>query len=96
VVRNRNGSFDMGPMQINSLWLPTLRTMGLTAKRITDDGCTNVAVGTAILSVQLKAAHGNINKAVGWYHSHTHWRAQSYRNRVAGKLRQLLAPGKAK
>lgn len=53
-VRNSNGTYDLGPMQINTIWMPELarhwQVPQSTAKRwVRDDGCINVAVGAWIL-----------------------------------------------
>ncbi|EIJ75014.1 MAG: conjugal transfer protein TrbN [Leptospirillum sp. Group II 'C75'] len=44
-VRNTDGSEDLGPMQINSRWLPLLSRYGLTRAKILGDPCTNVWAG---------------------------------------------------
>lgn len=33
IRRNKNGTFDMGPMQVNSVHLPELARFGITQKR---------------------------------------------------------------
>ena len=38
--RNRDGSFDMGHMQINSRWLPKLSHFGISRERLWEP-CTN-------------------------------------------------------
>lgn len=81
-VYNTNGSYDMGPMQVNSLWLARLAPLGITARRLTNDGCLNLVVGAAILAEALKEADGDLALAVGWYHSHTPQLAVPYRNKV--------------
>lgn len=69
-VRNKNGTYDLGVMQINTLWLPTLSKYGYTKQDLRFDGCRNVMVGTWILANSL--AHGKtIWSGVGDYHSHT-------------------------
>jgi soluble lytic murein transglycosylase-like protein len=44
--RNRNGSFDMGLMQINSAWIDTL---GLNQNELMSNACYNVMAGAQIL-----------------------------------------------
>ncbi|MDR1394796.1 MAG: lytic transglycosylase domain-containing protein [Deltaproteobacteria bacterium] len=68
VSHNPGGSYDLGPMQINSWWLPLLKQGGITAEEIRDNGCTNVLVGTWILKLQLRQAK-NVWQALAWYHS---------------------------
>src|SRR3546814_15983173 len=54
VSGNKNGTADLGPMQINTSWLKTLAPQyGITAvelrSRLVWDGCFNVAIGSWIL-----------------------------------------------
>lgn len=49
VHANRNGSADLGWMQINTLWLPVLSRWGITRQSLLDDNCLNIAVGAWIL-----------------------------------------------
>ena len=51
---NRNGTYDLGVMQINTIqWDErnpvNLRDFGITPERVRDDACTNIAVGTWII-----------------------------------------------
>jgi len=39
---NRNGTFDFGPMQINSIWLSQIRLYGYTQHQLQYDPCVNV------------------------------------------------------
>ena len=55
--KNANGSTDIGLMQINSVWLPKLKSYGIDEVALTD-ACTNLKVGAWILS-------GNA-KSLGW------------------------------
>ena len=69
-VNNTNGSYDMGPAQINSLWLPSLAEQGLTGEDVTNNGCINVFVAAWILQ-QHYVTTGDYWQAVGRYHSKT-------------------------
>jgi soluble lytic murein transglycosylase-like protein len=59
VNRNRNGSIDVGVMQINSLWLPVLGKFGIEQDHLWDL-CTNIHVGAWIL------AHNIQTVGLGW------------------------------
>ena len=90
-VRNSNGSFDLGPMQINTVWLSTLKPRGITLVMLRDDYCVNVAVASWILARELQRlpaqpSHGQIWQAVANYHSHT----PQYNYRYAIRLWQQL------
>ncbi|MDR1165827.1 MAG: lytic transglycosylase domain-containing protein [Deltaproteobacteria bacterium] len=65
---NSNGSHDLGPMQINTLWLPKLNALGITRELLRDNGCVNVAVGAWLLRHHLKE-EANPFRAVSLYHS---------------------------
>lgn len=66
-AKNNDGSWDIGLMQINSSWLPTLSKYGIGEKELLDR-CINVNVGAWILSSNI-ASHGHVWKAVGAYNS---------------------------
>jgi len=77
-VRNSNGTEDLGPMQINTVWLPRLAPYGITRQQIQQDRCINIVVGSWILASQLKTAKdmkGPVQRRVWWgigaYHSRT-------------------------
>lgn len=67
VNRNRNGSYDIGMMQINSLWFPELRKYGLDEKQLYDP-CTSIHVGAWILAQNMRRL-GNSWEAVGAYNA---------------------------
>jgi hypothetical protein len=81
-----NGAEDVGPLQINVQWLPTLRRYwGLTTDALValrDKPCWNVDAAAAILSSCRTAKGGNIAAAIGCYHSPTPTRAADYTNKV--------------
>ncbi|HAX92006.1 MAG TPA: transglycosylase [Rhodospirillaceae bacterium] len=72
---NVNGTYDLGPMQVNTRWLPQLmktwRVDYKTAYRILrDDGCVNVRVGAWILGQKIREA-GSLYGGIAYYHSAT-------------------------
>jgi len=85
--QNRNGSYDIGPMQINTIWLPEIRSKGISDYAIVFDGCVNVTVGAWILA-ELLQKH-SLWEAVGYYHSRTSHLSKAYANRVYGNISNL-------
>lgn len=69
-VKNSNGTYDLGPMQINTSWLPELQQHSITRDAIQYDPCVNVKVGAWILSKAI-ANERNFLTGIGNYHSHT-------------------------
>ena len=86
VVPDPNGTADYGPMQINSVWLPVLQPLGITGRRLADNGCLNVAVAGGILATERWRAGGNLWRAIGWYHSTTPSLAHAYRDQLLQRL----------
>jgi soluble lytic murein transglycosylase-like protein len=85
---NSNGSYDLGPMQINTLWLPALAKLGITKETLRDNGCVNVAVGAWILRYHLNRTQDPL-KAISHYHSQNPTRQKIYLNLVLERLRKL-------
>jgi soluble lytic murein transglycosylase-like protein len=91
INKNKNGTFDIGHMQINSAWLPTLVKYGITRDRLTDS-CVNTHVGAWILA-------GNFHrmgygwKAVGAYNAKSPVKAAAYARQVADILRYETQQG---
>ena len=72
---NQNGSYDLGPMQINTIWLDDLSTQWgvskATAKQwVRDDPCTNVGVAAWIMRRHYNET-GSLSQAISNYHSRT-------------------------
>ena len=91
-VQNTNGSFDLGPMQINTIWVPRLaKYWGVsepTAKRwIRDDPCTNMGVSAWILRRHMNET-GSLSKSIAYYHSRTPSLGYNYKNKVVAAMRR--------
>lgn len=75
VSHNTNATVDIGPMQINSIWISKVAihwrsTGSATYSALRDSFCANVDAGTWILRQSLDEAHGDLWNGVGLYHSH--------------------------
>lgn len=106
VTGNTNSTVDIGPMQINQIWLPTLArhwhaTTQATFRAIRDNFCANVAAGGWILARSIRDAGGHLWQGVAYYHSRTRRYESAYLLAVlreAGRLqaqaaRAAAAPG---
>lgn len=78
---NTNGTYDYGPMQINSLWLQKIKPYGYTPEQLQYDPCANVMVGTWILGVNI-ANSPDFWRGVGGYHSYTPSLNRDYQYKV--------------
>ena len=85
-VYNKNGTYDMGPAQINSIWLPVLAKQGIPEDLVVHDRCVNVFVASWILR-QHYVETGDYWAAVGRYHSKTPALNAAYRLRINQVLR---------
>ncbi|MGC9271452.1 lytic transglycosylase domain-containing protein [Acidiphilium sp.] len=93
---NANGTVDIGPMQINQIWLPTLarhwrETVPQTYATLENSFCANVVAGTWILHKAIVEAHGHLWRGVAYYHSHTKVFESDYLRAVLAEVRHLQA-----
>lgn len=79
-IKNKNGTFDLGVMQVNSSWLLQLKKFSITRVSLQFDPCVNVHTATWILAKGL--AKGEGWQGVGNYHSATPIHNQQYREKV--------------
>ena len=75
VSRNTNDTVDIGPMQVNQIWVPQVAarwhaTPAETFRALRDNFCANVEAGAWILRRGLDEAHDDFWSGVGIYHSH--------------------------
>ncbi len=84
IRKNKNGSVDRGPMQINSRWLPALRHYGIGENELMDP-CVNVMVGAWILRMEMQK-YGNSWEAISAYHSPTPARGKAYAHKIQRHL----------
>ncbi|ALI05719.1 MULTISPECIES: transglycosylase SLT domain-containing protein [Pseudomonas] len=87
INHNRDGTRDIGLMQINSIHLPRLSTQGITEQRLLDDPCLSVEVGASVLAGFI-TRYGYNWTAVGAYNAGNSPRRQAARLRYARKVWQ--------
>ena len=92
VSQNSNGTVDIGPMQVNTIWVSVVarhwRAGSVeTYAALRDNFCANVEAGTWILRQAIDQAHGDFWEGVGFYHSHDPGYKADYLRKV---LRQAL------
>ena len=91
-VLNKNGSYDLGVMQINTIHLENLSTLWNVPKStayrwIRDDACTNIGVAAWLL-------RGHVNRtkslplAIAHYHSRTPKYGYKYQRKVVTAMRR--------
>lgn len=95
LVRSPDGSYDLGPMGINTVHLKELsaqlgKSPSEMAYLLIYDGCFNVAVAAWHLRNRTNEAGGDFWQGVGRYHSRTQSKAAMYIPRVNTHLRDLL------
>lgn len=90
-VPNTNGTHDLGPMQINTWWIPKLSALihkppETIRAWLIQDACFNVQIARWIFLTEL-SANRDYWRAIGAYHSPTDWRRRDYALSVSKKLR---------
>jgi hypothetical protein len=88
--QNNNGTQDLGPMQINTTWLPRIARYGITHYQLQYDACENVRVGAWILGTSI-AGGKDLWTGVGNYHSHSPAENFLYSIKVKSIYKELLA-----
>ena len=96
-VHDANGTDDLGPAQINSIWIDAVAKAAQTSPeeaehRLQWDGCFNIRVSAAILRHEIDAAGGAFWTGVGHYHSHEPDEARRYVDQVVAAARRLFGP----
>lgn len=87
INHNKDGTRDIGLMQINSSHLPRLSAQGITEQRLLEEPCLSVEVGASVLAGFI-ARYGYNWTAVGAYNAGNSPRRQAARLRYARKVWQ--------
>lgn len=96
VSGNTNTTVDIGPMQVNEIWLPDLARHWRTSVpqaflALRDDFCFNVEAGAWILRRGLDDARGDFWEGVGYYHSRSPGHKANYLLKVLVQALRLQA-----
>lgn len=87
--RNPNGSHDIGLMQINSAWLPTLARHGIAPQQLWDP-CVNTMVGAWILAQNFSRL-GYTTQGLGAYNAVSPHKREHYARQVLRRVPTLMA-----
>ena len=92
VSQNTNDTVDIGPMQINQIWIPAVARHWRASAAATRDAllnslCANVEAGAWILRTGIDEARGDFWEGVAFYHSHSAEHKATYLRAV---LRQVV------
>lgn len=96
VSGNTNKTADLGPMQVNTIWVGKVaRHWHTTPERayivLRDNTCASIEAGSWILGQALVEAHGDLWQAVAYYHSHSPRYGRAYLERVYKTATRLMA-----
>jgi hypothetical protein len=103
LAMNTNGTVDLGPMSVNTVWLPSLAKHYRTTEpelkhRLATNGCANVAAAALILQRKISTS-GSVWEGVANYHSRNPAKQSLYLMRVHVSLSQIatrLGAGKSR
>lgn len=98
---NTNGTYDIGPMQVNTVHLDGMsKTFKVHKSQLAQmlgyDGCFNVSVGAWLLRQKTNEAGGDFWYGIGRYHSKTPSKSTPYILRVHGIMQEIVQTGPVK
>lgn len=91
-LSNTNGTWDLGPFQVNTCHLNDLSEIGFTPVAIMSDGPVNALAAAWLLRQEINRA-GNLWHGVGHYHSRTPFRKYGYIRKVRANMGNLRRDG---
>lgn len=98
VSENTNGTADLGPMQINTIHLPSIKEHypDINFTDVACKPCLNITIGSWILSQRLEETGGDIWLAVGNYHSKTPHVRLRYLNKIEEAVQHIYKEKESK
>lgn len=95
---NTNGTYDIGPMQVNTVHLDEMSKVfrvgkSQLAQMLAYDGCFNVSVGAWLLRMRTNEAGGDFWYGIGRYHSKTASKSTRYILRVHDIMQDIVYVG---
>lgn len=84
-VSNRNGTYDVGPMQLNTSYLRELARYGITAEDVAAAGCYAYDLATWRLARHLARDRGDLWQRAANYHSRTQHINARYRAKLMAR-----------
>lgn len=91
-LSNTNGTWDLGPFQVNTVHLNDLSEIGYTPEAIMADGPVNALAAAWLFRQEINKA-GNLWHGVGHYHSRTPFRKYGYIRKVRANMGLLRRAG---
>lgn len=87
---NTNGTYDLGLMQINTLWMPVLAKKWKVSNEVAhrwvrDDACINIGVAAWILRQKINET-GSLSQGIAHYHSATPHIGSRYRQKIVATM----------
>lgn len=93
-IKNTNGTFDLGVMQINTIHIPELSKHGLTEKMLQNNDCINVGVAAwyirRVTIDQTAVGTESYFRAIARYHSKNEPHISRYTDKLMDAYRALL------
>ena len=91
-LSNKNGTWDIGPFQVNTVHLNELTAIGISPDAVLRDGRVNAYAAAWLLRKEYRRT-GSLWQAIGTYHSRTPQRRDAYIPRVKSNLERLRREG---
>lgn len=92
-VKNKNGTYDIGPLQFNTSYVKTLSKYGITYKSVEghNNSCYPYYLAAWRIKQHINNDHGDIYQKVSNYHSRTHHYNAIYREDLIKRSEKLAA-----